>query len=360
MQIGQLFSQDKVNTERQYELDIAKFFAVIFMIWCHVNRELGGYNGSFGDIVVDTVLGGPLAAPIFMICMGISINYSHKNNVIDLAKRGLSILLTGYLLNVFRYVIPDMIKFLLCNDISFLNTTLYKLFSVDILQFAGMCFLMIAFLKKMNIPKLCSIIITIGLSVSGTLLSGLSLNNTIPNLLAGLLWRSNDYSFFPFFSWFIFPLAGYWGGKYLQHCTDKTCLYKKISPFCFCFFMTILIIASMTPISNIYMGTSQYYSIHIVVAFFIILLAVAIFGFDYFLCRKIALPKQNIIQKLSKNTNSIYCIHWVIIGFLDIIKTLTYRNYTLPFGYSFLLAMLIVFVSYKLADFYSSCKSKIH
>ena len=48
MAISDLFSDEKVNTGRQVELDIAKAFAIIF----------------FGN-----VLGRPYAAVIFMFCM---------------------------------------------------------------------------------------------------------------------------------------------------------------------------------------------------------------------------------------------------------------------------------------------------
>ncbi len=40
------FTDNEVNTSRQDELDIVKGLAIIFMVWCHVYRELGSYRDS--------------------------------------------------------------------------------------------------------------------------------------------------------------------------------------------------------------------------------------------------------------------------------------------------------------------------
>ena len=39
------------------------------MVWDHVSRELGGNVESPFGMVVDMILAGPFAAPMFMVCM---------------------------------------------------------------------------------------------------------------------------------------------------------------------------------------------------------------------------------------------------------------------------------------------------
>ena len=69
-----VFSKDEVNTGRQIELDIAKGFAILFMIWVHTAETFSAGTG-LGYEIVDNFLGGPFAAPVFMVCMGIGMRY---------------------------------------------------------------------------------------------------------------------------------------------------------------------------------------------------------------------------------------------------------------------------------------------
>ena len=60
-----VFSKDEVNTGRQVELDIAKGFAILFMIWVHTAETFSTGTGLDYKIV-ENFLGGPFAAPVFM------------------------------------------------------------------------------------------------------------------------------------------------------------------------------------------------------------------------------------------------------------------------------------------------------
>jgi len=44
MAISDLFSDEKVNTGRQVELDIAKAFAIIFMVFLHTIMVVKAYS----------------------------------------------------------------------------------------------------------------------------------------------------------------------------------------------------------------------------------------------------------------------------------------------------------------------------
>lgn len=43
--------------------------------------------------------------------------------------------------------------------------------------------------------------------------------------LTGLFWGSNKYSFFPFFTWMFYPIAGYLFGSLLIRCANKKKFY---------------------------------------------------------------------------------------------------------------------------------------
>ena len=77
-----LFSTDKINTNRQTELDIAKGFSIIFMIFIHTITIAMLFENTVSDayyVIVGSILGGPFSAPVFMFCMGIGIIYSRNS-----------------------------------------------------------------------------------------------------------------------------------------------------------------------------------------------------------------------------------------------------------------------------------------
>ena len=116
-----VFSKDEVNTGRQIELDIAKGFAILFMIWVHTAETFSAGTG-LGYEIVDNFLGGPFAAPVFMVCMGIGMRYGRKTDVKDFVKRGIELLVIGLILNIFRYVLPMLTVYAFSGEKLYLNT----------------------------------------------------------------------------------------------------------------------------------------------------------------------------------------------------------------------------------------------
>ena len=106
-----MFSDNEINTGRQDELDIVKGLAIIFMVWCHVYRELGADTTTLPGIMVDSILGGPFAAPMFMICMGVGICFSRNQEPKQFFARGFKLVVLGYVLNLFRFVILQAVVY---------------------------------------------------------------------------------------------------------------------------------------------------------------------------------------------------------------------------------------------------------
>ena len=79
--------KDRINTGRQLELDVAKVFAILFMVTIHVHEEMSVVNyywarsdNAFRFIL--EFLGGPLAAPVFMFAMGVGMVYTKRRDEI--------------------------------------------------------------------------------------------------------------------------------------------------------------------------------------------------------------------------------------------------------------------------------------
>ncbi len=75
MMNSRYFSDEKVNTGRQPELDLLKALCVVGMIFVHVFLDLGDHVMPG---VVDDYLTEFFGAATFMICMGIGMRYMHR------------------------------------------------------------------------------------------------------------------------------------------------------------------------------------------------------------------------------------------------------------------------------------------
>lgn len=229
------FSSEPVNKGRQDELDIAKGMAIIFMVWCHTLRTLGGNTESILGFFVDGILGGPFAAPVFMISMGIGINFSRRSTPKYMAIRGLKLLFYAYLLNFCRYTVPSIILYLITKKDEFISCIGNDFGEVDILQFAGISFILFAIFKKIKIPDFFLLSTAELLSLFGTLLKDISTKITWLNCILGLFWKAQNRSYFTLFHWLIFPVVGYFLGDLIKKCTDKKYAYL----FCIIIFLPV-------------------------------------------------------------------------------------------------------------------------
>lgn len=351
------FSEKEINTGRQDELDIVKGLAIIFMVWCHVFDSLGGDRTTPIGFLVDCVLGGPFAAPVFMICMGIGICYSRKNTPKAMAKRGLSIFLMGYLLNVFRYTIPTLITYFISGNSTYLQTIIPQFFVVDILQFAGLSFLLIALIKKLNIPMCCGLLLAGILSVAGVLLIDKSTGIVMLDYVLGLFWKTNENAYFTLFHWLAYPVIGCIFGEYLRRCVDKKAVYK--------FLMMAFPAAGLIELGAYFLGyglagdTVQYFYMNPVNIVFCISLAAAWTGVWYLLHEKFPNIRIGYLQRLSKHINNIYGIHWMMIGIACIVKEFTWMDNTFGILLATLIAALFLIASEWIADWYTKMKKAI-
>ena len=109
-----VLKSEKINAGRQFEVDCVKFFAIPFMVCIHFYEQFGAYD--FVNVIPNTMfqnmiefVGGPLAAPIFMFCMGIGMIYTKHSFASDFKRRGVKLLTIGYALNFFRQTLLQQI-----------------------------------------------------------------------------------------------------------------------------------------------------------------------------------------------------------------------------------------------------------
>lgn len=347
--IKNCFGHENINNGRQLELDIAKGFAILFMVWTHVFEELSPDTEGILVTLVRNILGGPFAAPIFMICLGVGICYSRNNKPKDLLKRGLGILGIGFLLNIVRYVLPDLIKYALTNESKYLDAT-FSLFSVDILQFAGLAFIFFALAKKLNLDNTKLLLIGMLASVLGMILRNFSTGSYVTDQFVGFIWGTATRTYFPFLNWIIFPIVGVIFGSYLKRCKDKGNFYLRVSPICGG--LMVIYLALTIHFGLMFTSDGSYFFMGIFDAVFFIVLALAVFGLNYAILNLFSKISFQSFMRWSKNINAIYYIHWSLIGLIGIFMLIWEKTTSMQFWQGTLIAAILMFVSDRLAVWY--------
>lgn len=347
-----MFSKEEINNGRQLELDIARGLAVLFMILIHVQLYFANPNvinshfGAFNDFVGDMP-----AAPMFMFLLGVGINYSRKKNPSLMFKRGVMLILTGYLLSFIRGFVPYAIRAYCSTDVTYIHEGIIELLYVDILQFSGLAMIMFSLLKKFNFKKFAIALTAIVLSVINIFMLNVPTHNLALSAITGLIWGSNEYSYFPFLTWAFYPIAGFLYGNLLIHCNNKKKFYT-ISAI-----IAAVVFFGGAYIFNVLMGipsglaTDTGYYHHFITDNIIftgfVILEISILSFLAPIVPKFL---QTIVARWSKNVTPIYFINWILITW----TTLVIPEYSLDMFWFVILLIVIVPLSDLLAYIYVS------
>lgn len=263
-------------------------------------------------------LGSPPAAPVFMVLLGIGIVYSKRNTAEQLLKRGFSILILGYVLNFFRDLIPYSLLATLQSDPSYTTEAWASMWGIDILHFAGLAFIFFGIIKKFNIKDIYLPVILSVLAVANIFFRDKSTGSVVGDAVLGLFWGTDSYSWFPFCSWIAFPIAGYMFGKLLIRCKDKDKFYKislLLSSF------TLILSVVFACVNDIKFGAFElyqdtYYHQDIMGNVIFISFTIAWIAIIHFTTKRIPDRIYKMFARWSKNTNEMYCAHWILIGYL--------------------------------------------
>lgn len=303
----ELFNNEIVNNGRQKELDLSKGIAIILMIFCHV----GMYFTKQGTVLyrVSDIIGGEFAAPVFMVCLGVGVVYARHNEPKDLIKRGINVLLLGYLLNFCRETIFVIIGNII-NKPYFIRNLFDSIMFIDIMQFAGLAFIVLALFKKYKITPIQQVMIGLLCAGLGEILANKSMCNVCLDNIFGLIWGTCEISCFPLLNWLIFPCFGVLFGELLQHCNDKNILYKRVFLICL---IGVLISYYLILFTDDYYNNGSYYYMGIKNVVYALCYPMTLFAICQYVADKTEIEDLPIVGFCSKYLNTMYCISWVII-----------------------------------------------
>ena len=317
-----IISREVCNTGRQIELDIGKALPLLCLPFVHCIIECCTDEQLLSGVpyLFDSVIGGPLSAPMFLFCMGATVHYSSKSKTPgSLALRGLKLIGYGLLLNLFRIVIPFLIGWLITgNAAQYLDSLPFLTFGNDVLMLAGLCLLSLALVKRLRVPTWGMFAIALILSVVGTLLRGTDLNNDVMNVICGWFFgtvsaRNYIYSDFPLFNWLIVPTCGYIFGELLRRVRDKRRFYLCFSPALLVIATVGFIIGISGGIGMFGEGQNAYYHLYTHDAFLSIAATMGLLGFYCVVSHVLPQPILRFFTYISSNITAFYCIHWVYV-----------------------------------------------
>lgn len=285
---------------RIYYLDFMRGLAVFFMVMQHtmiVHEYMGGEGAHFiGNIFV--LLGTAPAAPIFMFIMGLFIMKSKRDDKYIFV-RGLKLLALGYGLNLIRFTIPMLI--------AGEADAVVMLFGVDILQLAGLSFMMAAFLRKFAKNRFVIPVLVIVVLLVSPYLWGISDSNHVTDLL----WGTGDNVAFPFFPWCIYPMLGMYLSSYLiQIQLDRKVKMRLL--------ITGVIVGIVGLLTLDIFPSSDYSRYGLGASFLIISFVFLWLLVSEFITRKFKVLREGKVVKIlffwSENVTNVYIIQWVIFG----------------------------------------------
>ncbi len=321
MKFRELFTEEECNTGRQDDLDIAKAFPVLMLPFTHTIIEcISGEALDYGiPFLFDCYIGGPISAPVFMFAMGVGISYAYDHSPQAIIKRAGKLAVVGYLLNICRFLIPYLIGYALTGDKEqFVDPLLYKVFGNDILQFAPLALLCMAFFIKQKLSFRAMLGIGLLFSLAGWALIGIDLKSPVLNTLFGYFIPTEDaagmvISDFPILNWLIFVIVGYIFGYYLRRLKDKASFYKIVSPLCLLVCLIYFPIAMHYEIGTFGPGENAYYHLRFYEMLAFLCLIFGMLGIYYAVSRILSRPIMWFLRQISRGMTVFYCVHWVFV-----------------------------------------------
>lgn len=362
-----IFSKDIVNSGRQQELDLGKAVLIFCLALVHCVIECTPEERLVQGIpfLFDTVIGGPLGAPMFMFAMGFGMVYTKHNTPGDYVRRGIRIGITGYALNLCRFLVPFLAGYLLTGDAGkYIVPLPYRVLGNDVLQFAALAMLVIALFVRLRLSKAAMLFICLGMSVLGTVLNGVDAGSPAGNIFLGYLVGTEDaagavFSDFPLLNWLIVPVGGYVFGERLLHVRNKNLFYGVLSPVC------MLVCAVYFPIGIYYgrgmfgEGQNCYYHISTADVLISIAAAVGMLGIYHVIGPRLPGRAARRATQISRNINVVYCIHWVFVMWItNVLLYVARGTQELPTSATLLLGLGISTVSIVAAHFWSAARGK--
>lgn len=293
--------------QRNTTADLLKGLAVVFMIQVHLVELFAKpeiYTSLIGKISL--FLGGPPAAPVFMVVMGYFIARS-KRSLTSSFLRGAKLIALGFALNIglnFHLLIRIGTGSIDTNPWPYI-------FGVDILFLAGLSIIVIAMVKNFIKFNLISwVLMLVAIFVIQSFTPSATSINFLSYFQAYFFGEGIWWAYFPLIPWLAYPATGvvvYILLSRFEKVFDRFYLYLIISS-------GIISIAFIGYASGVTSILEDYYNHG--VAFFLYSCCFLVFygTTTSLLSKSETIRLSNWLEWLGKNVTSAYVIQWILIG----------------------------------------------
>jgi len=230
-------SQQEVNTGRQREFDYLKGLFVPMIILIHAFQMMGGVAEPLYEVIYPlcTLTG----STIFLFVMGLGSTYSRRTEK-QMALSGLKLIAWQLAWNVFALALPYLLgqgirALLHCSTeawpaaVAQLSLLLQY---INIFFIAGVCYLLLALLKKLRLPTWGYLALAGLVFLATPFLYITDFTTGIPALdyLLTLFCGGRDSVSLVFLPHFVYALFGVWFGRILRRTPSKKALYLRLLP----------------------------------------------------------------------------------------------------------------------------------
>ncbi|NTS78841.1 DUF1624 domain-containing protein [Catenovulum sp. SM1970] len=309
-------SQTQAPSSRVLGFDLARGFAVFFMIIIHVLNFYGSpevHEGYYGA-TVKFLLGWP-AASLFIFLMGVFVAFSKQGNLTTQLKRAAALFALGYLLNLFRSTIPTWLSiqfgFVTYEQLG-PHTPINSLFVVDILQCAGLAYGICAIVRHYFSNAKVWLVLAVVVAFISPLLwdvkTGIGFVDQVLKIFVG---NKSHGALFPLFPWLAYPLAGMAFGYWFKSQADRNKAFKQTLLIGIVTLVAGIAICLTNPeyhiVDNMRSGPGLIVGLSGLVLVFLCL-------FQWLTMHFGQSKLFSLLYGWSQNITTIYCIHWLIIG----------------------------------------------
>ena len=362
-----ILSDREINTSRQWDLDLARAVLIFCLALVHVAIECTSEEGLCYGIpyILDTVIGGPLGAPMFMFVMGVGMAYTHRSRASHHFERGVKMFLLAYALNICRFVIPYLVGYTITGDQEYyLEMLPYKLFGNDIFTFAGLAMMLMALFVRLKLSRPVMLLIATVMCALGTLLNGVDLGSPFANIFVGYIMGTEDaagmvHSYFPLLNWMIFPVFGYSFAYVLKRVKNKDLFYLCTSLPALIIAVVYFILGIQNEVGMFGEGQNCYYHMIFPDVLASLCVTVAMIGVYYLILKFVPKKMLFVAWSMSENITAIYFVHWVLVSFVVNVWMYAARGTTLlsP-GLVLALGTALEIASIIIAHFYTKWKGR--
>lgn len=232
-----------MNVGRQRELDLVKGFLMIMIVFIHSFQTIAGAEAAESSVhKIMFALFMPTGACLYLFTMGFGSAFTRHSQPKDMVKNGVKLLFYQGLSNL-CYAAIMTICFNIRNSITgeaagsreLYNANLYSMLTfVNIFFIAGMCYLVLAIYRKLNVKLSGYIISAVIVGIISPFTGLLVSDNPALNWILDMTFGGKGETSFCFFPYLSYVFLGYVFGKVIRRVpeNEKGNFYKKSGVVC--------------------------------------------------------------------------------------------------------------------------------